>query len=184
MSGCRITWRSAIPHELSGGQRQRIGIARALAHQAADSSFATSRSRPSTYRSRGRSSSCSSGCSDEHGLTYLFIAHDLARRPPHREPCRGDVSRPDRRASVLRRAVHGAAAPLHAGADRAVPVPEPAIERFATRRAIVAARFPRRAPPSGCVFHTRCPLATAECRQEVPALREIRSGHFAACIKV
>jgi peptide/nickel transport system ATP-binding protein len=40
------------------------------------------------------------------------------------------------------------------------------------------------APPAGCVFHTRCPLATEECRQHIPALREIRPGHAVACIKL
>ncbi len=65
------------PHAFSGGQRQRIGIARALALNPSWSS-PTSRSRRSTCRSRPRSSTCSTTCRREFGLTYLFVSHDLS----------------------------------------------------------------------------------------------------------
>jgi oligopeptide/dipeptide ABC transporter ATP-binding protein len=66
----------------------------------------------------------------------------------------------------------------------AAPIPDPDIERT-RQRVILQGDIPSPAnPPSGCVFRTRCPIATDECSREVPALREIKPGHFAACIKV
>jgi oligopeptide/dipeptide ABC transporter ATP-binding protein len=66
----------------------------------------------------------------------------------------------------------------------AVPIPDPAVE--ANREHVVlGGEVPSPLnPPSGCVFHPRCPIAVAECRTTVPALREIKPGHHAACIRV
>jgi peptide/nickel transport system ATP-binding protein len=65
-----------------------------------------------------------------------------------------------------------------------VPVPDARLER-ARHHEILGGEVPRPLrPPKGCVFSTRCPMASEECRQEVPALREIRPGHYAACIKL
>jgi oligopeptide/dipeptide ABC transporter ATP-binding protein len=65
----------------------------------------------------------------------------------------------------------------------AVPIPDPAVE--ATRQALVVkGEVPSPLnPPPGCVFHPRCPIAIEDCRREVPTLREIRPGHWAACIR-
>jgi oligopeptide/dipeptide ABC transporter ATP-binding protein len=65
-----------------------------------------------------------------------------------------------------------------------VPVPDPRIEATRAHRVLSGEVPSPLAPPSGCVFHTRCPRADAECAAERPALREIRRGHFAACIKL
>ena len=66
----------------------------------------------------------------------------------------------------------------------AAPIPDPVVERARAPRALVGEIPSPLAPPSGCVFHTRCPMASAECRAEIPPLREVRPGQFAACIKV
>src|SRR5207237_10279618 len=66
----------------------------------------------------------------------------------------------------------------------AVPIPDPAVE-LARERTILRGEVPSPLnPPVGCVFHPRCPIAIDECKQGVPELREIRPGHFAACIRV
>jgi peptide/nickel transport system ATP-binding protein len=65
----------------------------------------------------------------------------------------------------------------------AAPIPDPAIERRLQRQPLGGEIPSPLAPPTGCVFHTRCPIATAECRRDVPALREVRPGQFAACLK-
>jgi oligopeptide/dipeptide ABC transporter ATP-binding protein len=63
-----------------------------------------------------------------------------------------------------------------------VPVPDAARERSRPRRVLSGELSSALAPPAGCVFHTRCPLASAECRESVRALREITPGHLAACV--
>jgi len=66
----------------------------------------------------------------------------------------------------------------------AAPVPDPVVERMRAPRALRGELPSPLKPPTGCVFHTRCPMASAECREQVPELREIRPGHMAACIKL
>jgi len=121
---------------------------------------------------------------DQFGLTYLFIAHDLSvvRHLCHRVAV-----------MYLGRIVELAECDELYGNPRhpytqallaAVPVPDPEIER---RRAhtIVKGEVPSPInPPSGCVFHPRCPLAVGECSRAVPELREVMPGHFVACPRV
>ena len=79
------------------------------------------------------------------------------------------------------------AEPLHPYTQallEAVPVPDPAIEAQRSHRVLGGEVPSPLAPPSGCVFHTRCPLAEAKCKIKRPLLREVRPGHFAACIKI
>ena len=65
----------------------------------------------------------------------------------------------------------------------AVPIPDPALERERPR-SVLSGEVPSPLdPPPGCVFHTRCPIATAECRSGIPELREVAPMHYAACIK-
>jgi peptide/nickel transport system ATP-binding protein len=66
----------------------------------------------------------------------------------------------------------------------AVPIPDPAIEAGREYKVLSGEVPSPLNPPPGCVFNTRCPWASEECRTTVPELREIRPGHFAACIKV
>jgi oligopeptide/dipeptide ABC transporter ATP-binding protein len=65
-----------------------------------------------------------------------------------------------------------------------LPIPDPRLERQRTKTLLKGELPSPSNPPSGCVFRTRCPLASAECARERPALREVAAGHFAACIKI
>ena len=120
----------------------------------------------------------------ELGLTFLFIAHDLAV-----------VRHISTRVAVMylgrvmeiadRDAIY--AEPLHPYTKvllDAAPVPDPEIEKTRAPRIVNGDLPSPLSPPPGCVFHTRCPIATEECRGIIPEPREIRPGHFAACIKV
>ena len=170
-------------HQLSGGQRQRVGIARALAFEpklivcdepvsALDVSI------------QGQIINLLDGLQREKNIAYLFIAHDLAvvRHLAHRVVVMylGRVMEVADRDELYGNALH----PYTMSLLEAVPVPDPTLERQRVRKTI-AGEIPsplRRL--AGCVFHTRCPRASAECQDSIPELREIRPGHFAACIKL
>ena len=137
--------------------------------RARDASSPTSWSRRSTSRCRRRSSTCCWSCRTRLGLTLLFVAHDLrlVRHISHRVAVmylgRVRRDRPDR--GALRRP----APPLYAGAAGS----RAAASRPAPRRGRkpCAGELPSPlAPPPGCPFHPRCPLAEPVCRERVPAL--------------
>ena len=118
------------------------------------------------------------------GIAYLFIAHDLAvvRHLSHRIVVMylGRVMEVADRDTLYAEPAH----PYTRALLDAAPIPDPAVERRRAPRALRGEIPSPLAPPTGCVFHTRCPLATAECAAEIPALREISPGHMAACIKI
>ncbi len=171
------------PHEMSGGQRQRVGIARALA---LDPEFIVCDEAVSALdvSIQAQVVNLLEDLRERFKLTYLFIAHDLS---VVRHLCQ--------RVAVmyLGRIVEMADSdelfdtPLHPYTQAllsAVPIPDPRVEaarEFRPTRGEVPSPIN---PPSGCVFHPRCPKAVDGCRRARPVLRELRPRHWVACSEV
>ena len=181
--GLRPELAERYPHQLSGGQRQRVGIARALAMEP---SFIVCDEAVSALdvSIQGQIINLLEDLQRELGVAYLFIAHDLAvvRHISMRVVVMylGRVMEIADRDTIYREPLH----PYTKLLLDAAPVPDPTIEKARAPRLIQGELPSPLAPPVGCVFHTRCPLASEECKAAIPAVREIKPGHFAACIKV
>ncbi|SHE14001.1 ABC transporter of dipeptides [Chlamydia abortus] len=167
-----------FPHEFSGGQRQRIGIARALI---LNPEFIVADEPVSALdvSIQAQIINLLSDLQETKGLTYLFISHDLS---VVEHLCThvavmylGSMVEQASREELFRNPLH----PYTKALLSAVPIPDPVMRR---ERIVLKGDIPSPAnPPSGCKFHTRCPMAVDQCKSEIPKYREVAPGHHVAC---
>jgi peptide/nickel transport system ATP-binding protein len=170
-----------FPHEFSGGQRQRIGLARALALNP-DFIVADEPVSALDVSIQAQIINLFEQLQEEFELTYLFIAHDLAvvRHISDRIAVMylGWIVEVSPAAELYENPLH----PYTISLLSAVPIPDPVVEQQ-RESILLAGDLPSPAnPPPACRFHTRCPfIQPTRCRDEVPPLRKLATGHEVAC---
>ena len=177
---------SRFPHEFSGGQRQRIGIARALAVEP-DFIVCDEPVSALDVSIQAQIINLLQDLQAEFNLTYLFIAHDLSvvRHISDRVAVMylGHAMELTDRDSIFENPLH----PYTKALMSAVPIPDPVVERQRERIILLGDVPSPLRPPSGCVFHTRCPIAIDECRERKPDWRNVGTAdkeHWVWCHRV
>jgi oligopeptide transport system ATP-binding protein len=181
--GLNPNFADRYPHEMSGGQRQRVGIARALA---LNPEFIVCDEAVSALdvSIQAQIINLLEDLRDKFNLTYLFIAHDLS---VVRHLCQRVAVMYLGRVVELAECDEVFDHPLHPYTRAllaAVPVPDPSVEAARAFQPVIGEVPSPINPPPGCVFHPRCPIAVAQCKQLRPELRELRPGHWVACSQV
>jgi len=171
----------SFTHEFSGGQRQRIGVARALS---VSPKFIVADEPVSALdvSIQAQIINLLEDLQEQFNLTYLFIAHDLSvvRHISDRVGVMylGHLVEMAERNEIYVNPIH----PYTKALLSAVPIPDPVLDAQ-RERVLLTGEVPSPLnPPSGCVFHPRCPVANDTCSQILPELREVETDHHSACI--